>query len=62
MVDATIDNTAAYVIFSAIVCLLYGLTLLGLLFLLLAVRGLWRWLTRHTWSDVIVSIERKALR
>jgi hypothetical protein len=33
-----------------------------LLFAGLAIRAVWCWLTRASWSDVIVAVERKAFR
>jgi len=29
--------------------------------LLAGIRGLWHWMTSHSWNDVIRSIQRKAL-
>ena len=59
---AMLDNAAAYVLFVILVLGIYAIALLSVLFAGLLVRAIWRWLTRHTWSDVIVSTERKALR
>jgi len=57
-----IDWAAAYVIFGLIVLGFAGFFILVALFASLALRAAWRWLSRHTWNRVIVSVERKALR
>lgn len=57
-----LDSFAADMFLGFIVIVSFGLLLLLLLFFLLAVRGIFRWLTRKTWGDVIASSERKALR
>lgn len=61
LVDALNDG-AATVLFGFIVCVGYALLLMGVLWALLAVRAVWRWLTRHTWRDAIVTLARKALQ
>lgn len=62
MIEASIGDAAANLIVGVIVLAGFGIALLGLLFFLLAVRAAWRWLTRASWSDVLRSAERKALR
>ena len=62
MMDATVTNLTADFVFGVIVMVSFALLLISLLFFLLAVRGVWRFLIRRTWSDVIISSERKALR
>jgi hypothetical protein len=62
MLDATIDWLGAYMVFGMIVLGLAGSAMLLTLFAGLAVRGAWRWLRRHTWRDVVLFSERKALR
>jgi hypothetical protein len=62
MIEAAIEAGGAVLLFDAVVLAGFALLLLGVLFFLLALRGLWRWLARHTWRDVVVSAERKGLR
>jgi hypothetical protein len=59
MIQSAIDAGWSTILFEILLLLGVGALLLFLLFFLLAVRGAWRWLTRHTWSDVVVSHERK---
>jgi hypothetical protein len=61
MLDAAVSGLAADVAFGLIVLVSVGMLLLAILFFLLAVRGVWRFLTRHTMNDVVRSAERKAL-
>lgn len=60
-IDA-IDNAGAVAVFGALMILVYAFALVLLLFCLLAVRGVWRWLSRHTWGAAIARIQRRALR
>ena len=62
MIEQSIGDFAANVLFGLIVMISFAIVLMCILFAGLAVRGAWRWLTRATWRDVIVSTERKALR
>jgi hypothetical protein len=62
MLEDIAKDSGAMIAFMFIVITLYGSLLLGALFFLLAVRSVWRWLTRHTWNDVIASAGRRALR
>lgn len=62
MLDSAIITFAANFAVGVIVLVSFGLLLLAMLFFLLAVRGIWRWLTRRTWADVVRSTHRKALR
>jgi hypothetical protein len=62
MLDAAATSIGADVLVGLIVMASFGMVLLGLLFFLLAVRGVWRFLVRRSWGDVIVSSQRKALR
>jgi hypothetical protein len=62
MIQQAITSFAADVLFGAIMLLSFGLVLLALLFFLLAVRGVFRWLTRGSWNDVVSFTERKALK
>jgi hypothetical protein len=62
MIEAAIEAGGAVLLFDAVVLAGFALLLLGVLFFLLALRGIWRWLARHTWRDVVASAERKALR
>lgn len=62
MLGDAIDGAGTYMAFSLIVLSFYGIGLIILLFCLLAIRAAWRWLMFHTWGDVILSAQRKALR
>jgi hypothetical protein len=62
MIVQAIDNGAANIVVGFIVLAGFSALLCGLLFFCLAVRGIWRWLTRKSINDVVVSAERKALR
>ena len=61
-----IENEAANLFVGAIVVIAFAMTLLCVLFLMLAVRGLFtlmrRWFIGHTWNDVVASAGRKALK
>jgi hypothetical protein len=56
-----IDSAGAGVLFGILVLVSFALVMLLILFALLALRAVWRWLTLHNWNDVIRSTERKAL-
>jgi hypothetical protein len=56
-----IDNEAAQVLFAVLLLMLFAISIAALLFFLLLVRAVWRWLTRATWNDVIVNTEHRAL-
>jgi hypothetical protein len=62
MLDAAASSIGADVVFGILVLGSFAIAILCVLFFLLVVRGAWRWLTRRTWSDVVRSAERKALR
>lgn len=62
MFSDAMDCGGTYVAFCVLVMVGYCIALLAVLFGLLAVRGIWRWLARHTWASVILSAQRKALR
>jgi hypothetical protein len=62
MIVAAIENAAANVLVGAIVLASFAILIGAVLFFLLAVRGIFRWFTRHTWGDVVVSAGRKALK
>jgi hypothetical protein len=62
MLDAAASNLAADVAFGILVLGSFAIAITCVLFFLLAVRGTFRFLTRRTWSDVVRSAERKALR
>lgn len=62
MIVQAIDNSAANIVVGVIVLCGFAMLLTAVLFFCLAVRGIFRWLTRTTWSDVVRSAERKALR
>jgi len=62
MIAQAIDNAAANIVVGFIVLGVFAMLIVALLFFCLAVRGVFRWLARHTWRDAIVSAERKALR
>jgi hypothetical protein len=57
-----IGDTGALVLFALIVFGMYVALLLASLFCALAVRVAYIWLARHTWGNVIVGVERRALR
>ena len=61
MLMQAIDNMAANIVFGIIVLLALALAILMGLLLLAGIRGLWHWMTSHSWNDVIRSIQRKAL-
>jgi hypothetical protein len=58
----TLENGAADFLFGLLFLLLFAALLLIALFASLAIRAVWRFLTRRSWRDVVVSFERKALR
>ena len=58
MIDAGTLNLLA----GLAVIVSFGLLILLILFGLLAFRGIFRWLTRGSWNDVVRSAERKAIR
>jgi hypothetical protein len=62
MIEAVSESLIADVAFGAVVIFSFALVVTGMLFFLLAVRGVWRWLTRRTWNDVVASAGRKALK
>ena len=62
MIAQAIDNAAANIVVCFIVLGVFAMLIVALLFFCLAVRGVWRWLTRRTWGDVVASTGRKALR
>jgi hypothetical protein len=61
MIQAAIDGSWAYVLFSLALLSVFGLLMMLLFFTALAIGAAWRWLQRHSWRSVIVAIERKAL-
>jgi hypothetical protein len=62
MIESAVNDAGANILVGAIVLMAFAMALGAVLFGLLAVRGMWRWLTRHSWSDVVASTGRKALR
>jgi hypothetical protein len=62
LLQTTIESTGATVVFGLLLLFLFASVICVVMFTMLLVRAVWRWLTRHTWNDVIVSTERKALR
>lgn len=56
------DNFYGWAAFGGFVLGALGMFLLAVLFASLALRGLWRWLTRGSWQGVILSAEREAFR
>jgi hypothetical protein len=62
MIQQAIDNAAANIVVGIIVLAGFGCLIGAVLFFCLAVRGIFRWLTRHTWGDVVASAGRKALK
>lgn len=61
MIESALESLACDVFFGILTCIVTGMIVLAALFGSLLVRSGWRWLTRHTWRDVVVSAERKAL-
>jgi hypothetical protein len=61
-IEATIDWAVAYIIFGVIIIVSVLVALTLALFAVVAAQAAWRWLARHTWRDVILAAERKALR
>ena len=59
MIEQAIDNLWAFVLFALVVSGFYDLALLAMLAAGLVIRRLWAWLSRHTWNDVVVLVERK---
>jgi hypothetical protein len=62
MLEQAIESAGANLFFGVIVlALLCGLAMLAM-FVYLWLRHAWRWLARHSWRDVILSVERRAFR
>jgi len=62
MWQGLLDGVWEWLLFSLVVLTLYGAFLFALLFSGLAIRAAWRWMRRHTWRDVVLFVERKAIR
>jgi hypothetical protein len=62
MVQAAIENAGAYVLFGILMMGMYCAALLVVMFVVLALHDLWCALMRWTWRDVVLVIERRALR
>jgi hypothetical protein len=62
MLDAAATSLAADVAFGLLVLGSFAMALLAVMFSLLVVRGVFRFLTRGSWNDVVRSAERKALQ
>lgn len=62
MIAQAMDNAAANIVVGIIVLGGFAMLIGAVLFLCLALRGIFRWLTRKTWGDVVASTGRKALR
>jgi hypothetical protein len=62
MLDAAAQSIGADIVVGFIVIVSFAMALLGILFFLLAVRGVWRYLTRESVNHVITSVETKAFR
>lgn len=62
MMDAAATTLVANVAFGLLVLGSFAVLICGALFGSLLVRGVWRFLTRRTWGDVVASSHRKALR
>jgi hypothetical protein len=56
------DSAGAAVLFGIIVLVSFALIILLILIGLLILRAVWRWLTRYSFNNVVVFVERKALR
>jgi hypothetical protein len=62
MITAVLIETAAVILFYLVLLVAIAVPLFLLFFAALSVRAAWRWLMRGVWGDVIVQVERKALR
>lgn len=62
MANAIVKDGGAVLLFGLALAALEFVGLVLLLFGVLMFRGVWRWLTRATWNDVVLSASRKALR
>ncbi len=62
MADAILKEGGGVLLFGLCLVAVELVVLVALLFGALAVRGLWRWITRGSWNSVVVSLHRKALR
>jgi hypothetical protein len=66
MLVQSIESLGADLLFGLVVLTSFGLTILAVMFFLLAVRALFTlmrcWLIGHTWNDVVASAGRKALK
>jgi hypothetical protein len=62
MLDAFIESTFAYLLFSAILLSLYVLLVVLALTAWILIAAAWRWLWRHSWASVVVLLQRRALR
>ena len=57
-----LKDAACNVLVGVIVLAGFAVLMTAILFCSLAVRHVWRWLTRATWRELIVMMERRALR
>jgi len=55
-------SAGAAVLFGIIVLVSFALIIALILIGLLILRSVWRWLTRYSFNNVVMFVERKALR
>jgi hypothetical protein len=62
MIYDAFESAWGYVIFCFAISWLYAMLLTAALFGGLLLREIWQWLTVHSFSHVVVLLERRALR
>jgi len=62
MVLAAVEDARGWFMFAFVMLGIEIVVLVVALFAALALRGLWRWLRRGNWNNVVVSALRKAMR
>jgi hypothetical protein len=62
MLQNAIDEGVANVLFGILFFVAVAILIICALFVALAIRELWRWITRGSWNRIIVKTERKAIR
>ena len=61
-INDAFEGAWGYTLFVFVLLGIISWTVMMMLFAGLFLRGVWRWLTRHTMSDVVRSMERRAMR
>lgn len=62
MIFDMINESEAIFLFALSLCAIEAAILLLLLFAGVAVQRAWRWLSRHSWRDVVLFVGTKALK